>query len=143
MCCLISDLINIISVVSIPSSVLFSLPIPPCLTPHIPLLPFHKTHLNTHFQACGFEILVCSAGGVTPTTPTTTSAPTQPHAAPDPRWLRYHKALMEKGYYRVGRVIGSPLCVYSNTPLHLLPSPSAPTLTPSTLSHPLPSLYPG
>ena len=57
-------------------------------------------------QACGFELLVCSAGGVTPSsTPTTTTTapefPTQPPGAPDPRWLRYHKALAEKGYFRV------------------------------------------
>ncbi|XP_050692112.1 protein ecdysoneless homolog, partial [Eriocheir sinensis] len=68
----------------------------------------YKVHDIGMKLACGFEILVCSAGGVTPTTPTTTSAPTQPHAAPDPRWLRYHKALMEKGYYR-GELEGSQL----------------------------------
>ncbi|KAK8378482.1 hypothetical protein O3P69_011179 [Scylla paramamosain] len=78
--------------------------------PH-PSNPNFKVHDIGMKLACGFELLVCSAGGVTPSsTPTATAPdlPTQPPAAPDPRWLRYHKALTEKGYFR-GELEGSQL----------------------------------
>lgn len=61
------------------------------------------------FQACGFEILVCSAGGVTPATSPSDSASSHSQLDLDnnPRWARYRQSLAEKGYFRVSTVLYS------------------------------------
>ncbi|XP_071534112.1 protein ecdysoneless homolog isoform X2 [Panulirus ornatus] len=77
-----------------------------------PTHPDFKTHDIGMKLACGFEILVCSAGGVTPaSTPSETSPPDanlQLDLASNPRWARYRQSLLEKGYFR-GELEGSKL----------------------------------
>ncbi|KAK7013624.1 hypothetical protein SK128_026431 [Halocaridina rubra] len=74
-----------------------------------------KTHDLGMKLACGFELLVCTAGGVTPVATPTTSAPpstdsssSQLDIANNPKWLRYHQSLFDKGYFR-GELEGSNL----------------------------------
>ncbi|XP_037784120.1 protein ecdysoneless homolog [Penaeus monodon] len=62
--------------------------------------------------ACGFELLVCSAGGVTPVStpsdPPGSDASAQLDLANNPRWLKYKQSLSNKGYFR-GELEGSKL----------------------------------
>lgn len=77
-----------------------------------PLHPEFKARDVGMKLACGFELLVCSAGGVTPvSTPSDTSTPdinSQLDLAANPRWTRYLQSLTEKGYFR-GELEGSKL----------------------------------
>ncbi|KAG7178032.1 ecdysoneless-like [Homarus americanus] len=77
-----------------------------------PLHSDFKTHDTGMKLACGFELLVCSAGGVTPaSTPTEPSPPdvsSQLDVTNNPRWERYRQSLVEKGYFR-GELEGSVL----------------------------------
>lgn len=81
----------------------------------IPTHPSFKAHDLGMKLACGFELLVCTAGGVTPVS-TPTSGPCSPEDAPtsrldlanNPKWIRYQQSLAEKGYFR-GELEGSQL----------------------------------
>lgn len=70
------------------------------------------TSCSSTLQACGFELLVCSAGGVTPVStpsdPSSNDINTQLDLSNNPRWLKYRQSLADKGYFRVG-VISGPL----------------------------------
>ena len=54
-------------------------------------------------QACGFELLVCNAGGVTPLSspPAEDASPTTDAITANPRWSKYKKTLADRGYFRV------------------------------------------
>ncbi|XP_018028226.1 protein ecdysoneless homolog isoform X1 [Hyalella azteca] len=67
----------------------------------------HKQHLLGVKLACGFELLVCNAGGVTPLSSPSEQAPPETVTA-NPRWGRYKKTLTERGYFR-GELEGSKL----------------------------------
>uniref|UniRef100_A0A2P2IBJ0 Protein ecdysoneless homolog n=1 Tax=Hirondellea gigas TaxID=1518452 RepID=A0A2P2IBJ0_9CRUS len=75
----------------------------------LPSQPDYAAHLLGVKLACGFELLVCNAGGITPG-----SSPQEPDDAPagnvtaNPRWGRYKKTLTDRGYFR-GELEGSKL----------------------------------
>lgn len=76
-----------------------------------PLHPQFKAHDIGIKLACGFELLVCSAGGVTPVSSPSESSPdptSQLDLTTNPRWARYRQSLTEKGYFR-GELEGSKL----------------------------------
>lgn len=74
-----------------------------------PNQPDHKTHSLGVKLACGFELLVCNAGGITPSPPPSTKDDSTPiSVTTNPRWGKYKKALTEKGYFR-GELEGSRL----------------------------------
>lgn len=80
-------------------------------------LPTHSSYKTNDLGmklACGFELLVCTAGGVTPVS-TPTSGPSSPDdessnldLVNNPKWIRYRQSLADKGYFR-GELEGSKL----------------------------------
>ncbi|XP_069980538.1 protein ecdysoneless homolog isoform X1 [Penaeus vannamei] len=69
-----------------------------------PAQPEFKKHDIGMKLACGFELLVCSAGGVTPVStpsdPSGSDASAQLDLTNNPRWLKYKQSLADKGYFR-------------------------------------------
>ncbi|CAL4070254.1 unnamed protein product, partial [Meganyctiphanes norvegica] len=78
-----------------------------------------KSHLLGLKLACGFELLVCRAGGVTPgSTPSSEEhngdINTHLDLSSNPKWLKYKQSLTDKGYFR-GELEGSKLYVELQT----------------------------
>ncbi|KAF2348399.1 Ecd family [Trinorchestia longiramus] len=72
-----------------------------------PSHPDYSKHLLGVKLACGMELLVCNAGGVTPLCSPAEEAIPETVTA-NPRWGRYKKTLTERGYFR-GELEGSKL----------------------------------
>lgn len=78
------------------------------------MLPRHAELLITVAQACGLEVLLCSAGGL--------EGGTGDEVTKDSRWPAFLQGLNEKGYFQVCVfVIGrcSRVCSNNYLPRHL------------------------